>query len=330
MAVLRPVGHEVQMSLVEHLDELRTRLIICLSAFLVFFALCFWQNDRVLDAVNRPFKEATNKTAEQGPLSKTATFQRNIGELATRSRTFAAAVAADGRTSPAVKRSAAALAATATRVARGVPPASTREPVTLGVAEPFTATFKVAAYAALLLSMPILLWQLYAFVLPAFSPHERRVALPLMIAVPFLFIAGATFAYFFVLPKAIKVLQGFNADNFDILIQARDLYKFTILTCLGMGALFQVPIAILGLTRMDILTVAQLRANRRYAVLVIAVIAMLLPGTDPVTLLLSMVPLLVLSEGSILIAAFLDRRARNAADADDDEDAGLPALRHDD
>jgi len=193
------------------------------------------------------------------------------------------------------------------------------------VAEPFTATFKVAAYAALLLSMPILLWQLYAFVLPAFSPTERKVALPLMVAVPFLFVAGATFAYFFVLPKAIKVLQGFNSDNFDILIQARDLYKFTILTCVGMGALFQVPIAILALTRMNIITVAQLRANRRYAVLVIAVIAMLLPGTDPISLILAMAPLLILYEGSILVAAYLDRRDRRRQAEEEPEDATAPA-----
>jgi sec-independent protein translocase protein TatC len=324
--VLRPVGHEDQMSLVDHLDELRTRLLVCIGTFLVLFGLAFWQSDHVLDAVNRPFKVATKHQSERGPLAKTSTFQRDLGDLAAKSSTFARAVAADPDASPAVKRSAAALAESARRVSSGVPPANTREPVTLGVAEPFTATFKVAAYAALLFAMPIILWQLYAFVLPAFSPTERRVALPLMLAVPFLFVAGAAFAYFFVLPKAIKVLQGFNADDFDILIQARDLYKFTILTCIGMGALFQVPIAILGLTRMDIITVAQLRANRRYAVLVIAVVAMLLPGTDPVSLLLSMLPLLVLYEGSILIAALLDRRARRRQAEEDPEDATMPAL----
>jgi sec-independent protein translocase protein TatC len=323
--VLRPVGHEDQLSLVDHLDELRTRLMIALGFFLVFFALAFWQSDHVLDVVNRPFKEATKSQTERGPLAKTATFQNNIGDLATRTEDFAQAVAADRGASPAVKRSAAALESSARKVARGVPPANTREPVTLGVAEPFTATFKVSAYAALLLSMPVILWQLYAFVLPAFAPKERKVALPLMLAVPFLFVAGAAFAYFFVLPKAIKVLQGFNSDNFDILIQARDLYKFTVLTCVGMGALFQVPIAILGLTRMDIITVAQLRANRRYAILVIAVIAMLLPGTDPISLLLSMLPLLVLYEGSILIAAFLDRQARRRAAAEDSGDATTAA-----
>jgi sec-independent protein translocase protein TatC len=113
------------------------------------------------------------------------------------------------------------------------------------------------------------------------------------------------------------VLQNFNSDNFDILVQARDLYRFTILTCIGVGALFQMPIGILALVRMDILSVEQLRAHRRYAILAIAVLAMLLPGTDPVTMLLSMLPLVVLYEGSILIAALLERRARRHADLED-------------
>jgi sec-independent protein translocase protein TatC len=145
-------------------------------------------------------------------------------------------------------------------------------------------------------------------------------ALPLMTLVPFLFVAGAVFAYYVVLPNAIKFLQNFNNDNFDILIQAKDLYRFTILTCMAMGALFQVPIGLLLLTRMEIVSVQQLRANRRYAILVIAVLAMLLPGTDPVTMLLSMLPLLVLFEGSILLAALLDRRAARHGAAGDDDD----------
>jgi sec-independent protein translocase protein TatC len=325
--VMRPVGHEDQMSLVEHLDELRTRLIVSIFAFLVFFALCFWQSDTVLNIVNRPFTIATKHVPKRGPLARTATFQRNLGDFATKAQTFAQTVGAEEGASAATKTAADALAASASKVAKAVPPATTsRDPVTLGVAEPFTATFKVSAYAALLLSLPIVLWQLYAFVLPAFSPRERSVALPLMSAVPFLFVAGAAFAYFFVLPKAIQVLQGFNSDNFDILVQARDLYKFTILTCIGMGALFQVPIGILALTRMEIISVAQLRANRRYAILIIAVIAMLLPGTDPISLLLSMLPLLILYEGSIVVAAVLDRRARRRAAAEDPDDAILTAL----
>jgi sec-independent protein translocase protein TatC len=315
--VLRPVSHEDKLSLVEHLDELRTRLIVGLISFVVVFGLCFWQNDRILDIVNRPFEKATSGQNASGPLAKAQTA---LGGLAADAGALAVALGNDPDSTPAVRAAARRLAESAKAVSGSASAIAGRQPVTLGVGEPFVATFKVAAYAALLLSLPILLWQAYAFVLPAFSPRERTVALPLMMMIPVLFTAGAVFAYFVVLPNAIKFLQNFNDDNFDILIQAKDLYRFTILTCMAMGALFQVPIGLLLLTRMEIVSVAQLRANRRYAILVIAVLAMLLPGTDPITMLLSMLPLLVLFEGSILLAALLDRRAARAdagADGDD-------------
>jgi sec-independent protein translocase protein TatC len=130
--------------------------------------------------------------------------------------------------------------------------------------------------------------------------------------VPFLFYAGIVFAYFLVLPAAVNFLQNFNDDNFDILLQARDYYKFAVMLLAAMGVLFQLPVVILGVTRMGILSVAQLRKGRRYAIVVIAVVAMLLPGTDPVTMLSLMLPMIVLYEGSILLASLLDRRAARA------------------
>ena len=321
---LRSIRHEDQLSLVEHLDELRTRLLVTLFAFLICFAVAFWQNDVILKVVNRPFVKATSGEKARGALAKTATFNGKVADFARASSALAAATQADTGASAATKAAAADVESSARSLAASVPPAE-RQPVTLGVAEPFTSTFKVAAYAALLLSLPIIFWQLYAFVLPAFSPKERSVALPLMSLVPVLFTAGAVFAYFVVLPNAIKVLQNFNSDNFDILVQAKDLYKFTILTCIALGALFQVPLGILLLVRMEILTVAQLRGNRRYAILVIAVLAMLLPGTDPVTMLLSMAPLVFLYEGSIIVAVLLNRRARKqAAAAAPDDELDLP------
>jgi sec-independent protein translocase protein TatC len=204
---------------------------------------------------------------------------------------------------------------------RATPDRTTRRPVTLGVGEPFFTTMRIASYGALLLALPIILWQLYAFLLPAFSPTERRVALPLMLMVPFLFLGGVAFAYFLVLPNAVNFLQNFNDDNFDILLQAKDFYRFSILVLIAMGLLFQIPVAILGLTRAEIVTVEQLRRNRRYAIVVIAVLAMLLPGTDPVTLGLAMAPLILLYEGSILLVALLDRRAARARAHEAAEDA---------
>ena len=169
----------------------------------------------------------------------------------------------------------------ANQTAAAAPNATGRRPVTLGVGEPFTVTFKVVGYAALLLSLPFLLYQAYAFVLPAFSPNERAVALPLMAMVPFLFVAGVVFAYYLVLPNAINFLQNFNDDNYDILLQARDYYRFSIMVLIAMGIAFQIPIGILAITRVGIVTPRQLRKNRRYAILVIAVLAMLLPGPGP-------------------------------------------------
>jgi sec-independent protein translocase protein TatC len=157
-------------------------------------------------------------------------------------------------------------------------------------------------YAALLIALPVLLYQMYAFVLPAFSGEERRVALPLMIAAPLLFIAGVLFAYFVILPPAITVLLGFNADEFNTQLRAREYYSFAALTLISLGILFQVPIGVLALTRLGIVTTEQLRRGRRYAILGIAVLAALLPTIDPVTMILEMIPLVVLYELSILVA----------------------------
>ena len=175
-------------------------------------------------------------------------------------------------------------------------------PVTFGVTEPLMTTVTVAIYGALILSMPVILYQLYSFLLPALKPGERRVIVPLLLLVPVLFIAGAVFAYFVVMPAAIKFLLSFNSDQFQIQVRAREYYGFLGMTLISLGAVFQMPVVILGAARLGVVTPAQLPENRRYAVLVIAVIAMLLPGTDPVSMLADMVPLLLLYELSIVLA----------------------------
>jgi sec-independent protein translocase protein TatC len=325
---LRPIHHEDRLSLVEHLDELRTRLIICIVVFMGAFAICFWQNDRILDALDRPLQKSAFTKNSEDPLERSALFQQSLKQLSLQLSLVSREMARSEDVSPALQAQFASLSKQAALTAAAAPKATARRPVTLGVGEPFTVTFKVVGYAALLLALPFLLYQAYAFVLPAFSPRERQIALPLMAMVPFLFVAGVVFAYYMVLPNAIGFLQNFNDDNFDILLQAQGYYKFSIMVLAAMGLLFQVPIGILAVTRVGIVTPRQLRKNRRYAILVIAIVAMLLPGQDPVTMLLLMAPLVVLFEGSILLAALVDRRAARARareeaqlDAsDDDED----------
>jgi sec-independent protein translocase protein TatC len=161
---------------------------------------------------------------------------------------------------------------------------------------------------AFVLALPVILYQLYAFLLPAFSPDQQRVANSLVLAIPLLFLAGVTFGYYVVLPAAVRFFQNFNSGEFNVLVQASQYYHFVAVTLLATGLIFQVPVAILVATRAGIVTPRQLRRNRRYAILACGAIAALMPG-DVITLLLETVPLYLLFELSLLLAALLWRRA---------------------
>ncbi|UGS39293.1 twin-arginine translocase subunit TatC [Capillimicrobium parvum] len=321
-ALRRPIGHEERLSLVDHLDELRSRVIICLIAVIVMFGLCFWQNDRLLTIVNHPLESQTQKQIKkgQGPLGEISTAQKAVRALALSDRSLAAELAKPGSgLSESTRAQMAARVAEIDRTLKALPTSvAGNKPVTLGIGEPFMMTLLVAGMFSLILAMPIILYQAYAFVVPAFTPQERRVAVPLLLMVPALFVAGVAFGYFLVLPAAVRFLQNFNTDEFNVLVQARDYYKFVAMTLLAMGLVFQVPVGILALTRLRVITVKQLRKNRRYALVAIAVVAMLLPGTDPVSMLIDMVPLIILYELSILLASiFAPKDAVEIVDPED-------------
>ena len=250
---LKPAEFDERMTLVEHLDELRNRIIFSGIFLVIAIAVCFWQEDALLDFANEPLP---------------AGF----------------------------------------------------EPLTFSPTEPFFTTVKLSVYGGILVALPILLYQVYAFVLPAFAPHEKRTLLPFMLSVPVLFIAGAAFAYAVVMPAGLEFLLGFNEDSFNIEVRASEYYSFFILTLIAVGFLFQIPIAVLSVCRLGIVTPEQLAHNRRYAVLVIAVAAMLLPGTDPVTMLISMLPLYLLFEFSLLLAKRFGRPPEWDEEPEDSEE----------
>ncbi len=195
--------------------------------------------------------------------------------------------------------------------------------MTLGVSEAFTSTLSVSMYAALLVTTPFALWHVYGFVVPALTERERSAFAPLIFAAPCAFIAGASFAYFVALPPALDFLIGFNADQFDALIRIREYYSFVGTTMLAMGLLFEFPLAAMTASHLGLLNAKFLRQNRRYAVFAVGVVAMLLPGTDPVTMLISMIPLALLFEGSILLVSWVERGRlqREAAQSDELESA---------
>ncbi len=307
----RPVGHEEQLSTVAHLDELRTRIIVSLLVLGVAFGLCFWQNHRLLDLVNRPLAHQTQHQVRdgQGPLGATYQVQQSTRDVATQLQAVVG-VLARGHQSPDAER---ALQQAHTHLQRDLTrlSASPRgdRPVTLGIGEPLTTTLTVTFIFALILSLPVLLWQLYGFVVPALDPSRRRQVRPLLLAIPVLFVVGVTFGYFVVLPAAVHFLQNFNSAQFNVLVQASQYYKFAATILLAMGLLFQVPVGILAVTQAGGITPTQLRRNRRYAVGACALVAAVLPG-DVVTMLLETVPLYLLFESSVLLASLAERRRR--------------------
>jgi sec-independent protein translocase protein TatC len=315
---IRTVGHEERLSIVDHLEELRTRLIVSAVALAVVFGACLWQNHALLEFINRPLNRQTRQQVAryEGPLGQTWLAQKTVHEVAGDTESMARALSAPASGLPAATR--AQLAAGISRLRADVakipatPPGN--NPVTLGPGEPLTTTLTVALYFALVFALPLILFELYGFVLPAFSPSERRLVMPLLLAVPFLFAAGVGFGYFVVLPAAVHFLQNFNSSQFNVLVQASQYYKFAATVLLAMGLSFQAPVAIIGSVRAGIVTPRQLRHNRRYAILACAAIAAFLPG-DAFTLVLETVPLYLLYEASILIASVVSRRdtARAAA-----------------
>jgi sec-independent protein translocase protein TatC len=316
--VIKPIGHEDRLSIVDHLDELRSRLIVCLVALLVAFGVCFWQNHALLGLLNRALPHNSSVTTQQGlgSVASQAVIERNA--YRTQAEADRLAAASPGLSIQA-RQAYARAAAAADKAARTLPNSAPEKekPITLGVGEPFTTTLTVAAYFALLFTLPLLIYEAYAFVLPALNRNERRVATPLILAAPALFMAGVVFAYIFVLPPAVHFLQGYNHEQFDVLVQAKAYYSFQVVTMLAIGLAFQLPLALLGLHRIGVINGSTLTRHWRYATVGIAVIAAAMPGADPVTTGLETLPLVILFLASIVMLKIADRRAaaRAAAEA---------------
>ncbi len=309
------IGHEDRLNVVDHLEELRGRLIVSLAALAVAFGFCMWQNHALLHIINKPLAHQTQKQvrAGNGPLGATYTVQQSARTVATQLQIVVSALERPGSgASGATRASLQGVSPELQKaIARLSKPPEGNKPVTLGIGEPFTTTLGIALIFAFILALPIILYELYAFLLPAFSPEQQRLAMPLMLAIPFLFVLGVAFGYFVVLPSALRFFQNFNSGEFNVLVQANQYYHFAAVTLLAMGLVFQVPVGILAATRAGVVTSKQLRHNRRYAILACGAVAAFLPG-DAITLVLETVPLYLLFEVSLLLATILERRGARA------------------
>ena len=246
----RRLHHGEEATLVEHLEELRQRLFVCLGALVVGFVATYAIHKHLLHWLNRP-------------------LPKHVGK-----------------------------------------------PITLGVAEPFLTVMKLSLMGSIVLTLPVLLWQLWGFLAPAVDQRQERRVRYFVLFAAVLLAGGMIFGYFVALPAAVHYLTNFDKTEFNIQLRAKDYYGFATMVLLAMGVVFEMPIFIVALTRLGILTTKQLRQNRRTGYFAVAVLGVALPGVDPFTTMIEILPLWVLFEGSIWLSVLLDRRAAAAVAAD--------------
>ncbi len=184
------------------------------------------------------------------------------------------------------------------------------KPVTFSPVEPFTTSITVSFYAGLALALPIVVWQIWAFLAPAVQQHHQRTMSVLVLFATLLAACGIGFGYFVALPAAVHFLTNYDSAYYAIQIRAKDYYSFCVTVLFAVALVFELPLFVLGLVQLRILSAARLRRQWRAGLAICAVIAVALPGVDPVTTTLEMIPLMVLYGVSIVLAAVLERRRR--------------------
>jgi sec-independent protein translocase protein TatC len=180
--------------------------------------------------------------------------------------------------------------------------------VTLGVTEPFFTSFKVSFYVAVALVLPVLLWQVWAFLAPAVAHTTQRVIVVFVVIATGLFFAGVTFCYLVILPRALDFLLSYDDELYAEQVRASYFLSFVTLTMLAVGLAFEMPIFVLALVKLGVLSSQTLRRNRRIGYVSMFAFAILLPTVDPVSLAFEVVPLILLFELSIWLAVLMERR----------------------
>ena len=199
---------------------------------------------------------------------------------------------------------------------------------TFSPAEPFMTSLKIWVIVGILLASPFLIWQMWAYVGPAFTSTEKRYFYPVVIATTALFLGGVTFGYLVVLPKGLQFLLGFGGGNFNIQNRAADYFTFVALFILAFGVVFEMPVVLVLLAKVGVIDDKFMRKHRRYAILIAAIVAAVItPSQDAFSMLAMFIPLVVLYEISIPIARWVQPKREAAAGGEDagggpDDDLG--------
>jgi sec-independent protein translocase protein TatC len=176
--------------------------------------------------------------------------------------------------------------------------------IAVGVVSPFLVPIKVSVMAAIALSLPWILYQVWAFVAPGLYKHEKKLVLPLVAASTLLFYMGASFCYFFVFGQAFPAIQKMAPMSVAVSPDIEAYLDFVITMFIAFGVAFEVPIVVVILARMGIVTIAQLKAFRTYFVVAAAAVAGLVTPPDPVSMIALLIPMVLLYEFGILAARF--------------------------
>ena len=322
---LRPIGYEDRLSVVDHLDELRSRLIISVLVLVVVFGVCFAESGHLLNILNKPLYHLDKAASDHlsGTTGDEVGERRNLLDAVGYLNLFARSPGVSTTGAAEIAAAANSIEAAAKALPNKTPGV---DPITTGVGEPFTASLKVAFYFALIISLPLLLYEVFAFVVPALSERERGLITPLLIVAPVLFFAGVVFSYFIVLPAAIRFLQGYNSSHFQSLVDAQPYYAFETLTMAAIGLAFEMPLFLLGLRAAGVIDGSTLTTHWRYAAVIISIVAAAMPGADPVTTGLETAPLVILFLASIVLLKLLDRRAAKRAAAEELTSPGITGV----
>jgi sec-independent protein translocase protein TatC len=325
-----------QMSFLEHLDELRRRLIRSIIFVFVAFLLCWFVSDRIYNFLARPVRGAladaqrrqiqfAGLTGQEAITPLSALKENDTGRYVFPEATklgqsiippgasVQARVARDSQGNLGLFTDEQLIAGNIV-IPKGVrlPTEETAKPdalpgiddklIVTTALEPFALYVKVSLYAALCLSVPFLLWQIWAFISPGLYPHERSYAMPFIGLSTISFVLGAAFAYKVIFPPAARYLLGLGQD-FRLLLKADDYFDFIILVMLGMGIIFQMPAVTYVLARIGIITARlMLRVWKTALIVILIAAAVLSPTNDVPNMMLFAAPMIVLYIVSIFVA----------------------------
>jgi len=192
-------------------------------------------------------------------------------------------------------------------------PAGVSKLIALSPTENFTTYFRVALFSGFALSMPVVLYEIYADIDPALHPNERKFALTIGPFVLLLFVSGMLFCYFVLLPNALKFLISFGSEVIDNQLRASEYLSFVTLFIVGMGVVFEMPIVIWALIRIGVIQRSWLTKRRRYVfVAVFAIAAVVTPTPDPFNQTIVAIPMYLLFELGLLLARFGGGRRASA------------------